>query len=460
MAFQSITVTAGMTTRQIMEAFDKRVPLKGTVNPNGNQAAAEAGVSYFNTNNGSFWMCTAPGSSSTATWTSFITSFSDATDAAVGLVELATNGEVAALTDTTRAITPAGLGSIISITVANNTLVKRTAAGRIKSAAASADEDVVILSQLNTAVAGLSASIGALNTSTDTRLDVLESAQDAAYKPIVGGRLTLQSGVPMSLTDQLAKTTLYYTPDRQTEIALWDTVASLWRLYALSEVSLSLSGLTSGLPYDIFIYYSSGLVLEAVAWSSVVTRATSLATQNGVFVKSGSPGRRYLGTILPSASGQCEDSEKHRGIYNHFNQRPRAVSFIDTSVYGMASITTTPSPIGANTTLGVNKATVVSGVDALKATLDLIEYVQWRSGALTKVGIGINSTSVDSAQRSIMADLSGKIPYQALYSGYLPGGRVNEIVGLNYTVSISGVCDIGGLGNGGSSGGLRGDVLL
>jgi hypothetical protein len=65
----------------------------------------------------------------------------------------------------------------------------------------------------------------------------------------------LESGVPISSTDQAAKTTLYFTPYNGNSISLYD--GSEWDLFSFSELSLSLSGYTSNTNYDIFIYNNS-----------------------------------------------------------------------------------------------------------------------------------------------------------------------------------------------------------
>jgi hypothetical protein len=79
---------------------------------------------------------------------------------------------------------------------------------------------------------------------------------------------------------------------------------------AFSEVSASLSGLTPNTNYDVLGYNNSGtLALDLVAWTNGTTRATALARQDGVLVKSGATTRRYLGTLRTTGTtGQTEFS--------------------------------------------------------------------------------------------------------------------------------------------------------
>ena len=134
------------------------------------------------------------------------------------------------------------------------------------------------------------------------------------------GRLTTESGVPVSTTDRTAQSTLYFTPFNGNQIALYD--GSAWALHSFTERSLALSGLTADRNYDVFIYDNSGtLTLElSAAWTNDTTRADALALQNGVLVKSGAPTRRYIGTIRSTGTTTTESSLRRRFVWNAYNQ--------------------------------------------------------------------------------------------------------------------------------------------
>ena len=54
------------------------------------------------------------------------------------------------------------------------------------------------------------------------------------------------------------------------------------------------------------------------------TRATALAVQDGVYVKTGDPTRKYLGTFRTTGAGQLtQDFRAARYIWNYYNRRPR-----------------------------------------------------------------------------------------------------------------------------------------
>ena len=155
------------------------------------------------------------------------------------------------------------------------------------------------------------------------------------------GRLTTESGVPISTSDRTAQSTLYYTPFTGNQIALYD--GSAWSLHTFTERSLALSGLTSGKNYDVFLYNNAGtLTLElSAAWTNDTTRADALTTQDGVYVKSGATTRRYLGTIRTTGTTTIEDSLTKRFLWNAQNQVYRRMSksmFSSSHTYGSSTV--------------------------------------------------------------------------------------------------------------------------
>ena len=149
-------------------------------------------------------------------------------------------------------------------------------------------------------------------------------------------RLTTESGVPDSTSDRTSQGTIYLTPFKGNCISLY--TGSVWQTLFSAEVSLVLSGLTSGKNYDVFAYDNSGtLTLElSAAWTNDTTRADAIALQDGVWVKSGSATKRWIGTIRTTGTATTEDSERRRFVYNWSNQIPRrnAVAYATSHAYG------------------------------------------------------------------------------------------------------------------------------
>jgi len=134
-------------------------------------------------------------------------------------------------------------------------------------------------------------------------------------------RLTLTSGTPVTTSDVTAATSLYVTPYRGNLCAFYDG-SSAWVTRSFSEIAIALAGLTANSLYDVFCYDNAGsMACETLIWSSSAagtsTRATALALQNGVYVKTGATTRRFMGTFrITGSTGQTEDSAVNRLVAN------------------------------------------------------------------------------------------------------------------------------------------------
>jgi len=240
---------------------------------------------------------------------------------------------------------------------------------------------------------------------------------------ICQGRLTGETGVPISTSNRTDLTTLYFTPHKGNEISIFNTTTSLWETLQFEEVSLDISAYQRNTCYDIFAYKSgTTIALDSVIWNSpdngtitsisnasprVVSTATpppsgtklvtiagnsvasnnatwrvgtivagtsfqlleldgdnstspgsvgsdgtfirkddtdsrvsELELQDGVKVKNGDAGYRYLGAIkMTDVTGELEDSTAHRGIWNYYNQVDRVLlANVEADInYGSAS---------------------------------------------------------------------------------------------------------------------------
>ncbi len=211
------------------------------------------------------------------------------------------------------------------------------------------------------------------------------------------GRLTLTSGTAVTSSNVTAATTVYFTPYNGDRISVYN--GTYWDLLSFTEKSIAVPSTTTT-PFDIFGYSNSGtLALEVVDWSNGTTRATALATQDGVLVKSGATTRRYLGTArTTSVSGQTEDSTSSRLVWNMCNRLPRkllAQSGTDSWTYNTAAW----RAVNANTTLGQTRVEYVIGVPREPVRLAVQSGSANHSSTSTAFpeGIGINSTTANSA---------------------------------------------------------------
>lgn len=227
------------------------------------------------------------------------------------------------------------------------------------------------------------------------------------------GRLTLTTGTPITTTDVTAATTLYFTPFNGNQVALYNGAA--WVNYSFTERSLSLSGLAANSNYDLFLYDNAGtLTLEALAWTNNTTRATALALQDGIYVKSGALTRRYLGTMRTTNTvGQTEDSQTKRLIWNAYNRVPRKLKITD-STDSWTYSSTTYRPWNNSTT---NRVELILGLNEMPVRLSFISFANMASSK-PYLGIGLDSTSVNSGDVGT--------------SAYAPSGAQNTSVSAHY----------------------------
>lgn len=210
---------------------------------------------------------------------------------------------------------------------------------------------------------------------------------------VANGRLTTESGVALSTSDRTSQSTIYYTPYVGNTISLYN--GSAWAYHTFTERSLALSSLTSGKNYDVFLYDNLGtLTLElSAAWTNDTTRADAIALQDGIYVKSGSTTRRYLGTIRTTSTTTTEDSERLRFVWNYQNQIARKIKAIDTTNSWTYASTTLRQ---ANAT-STNQIEVVAGLTS-RSLIDIFGNQNMTSSATlgSRFQIGVDSTSVGS----------------------------------------------------------------
>lgn len=239
---------------------------------------------------------------------------------------------------------------------------------------------------------------------------------------VVQGRITLQTGVPIMTTTQSAQTTLYFTPYKGNQIGLYSGTA--WAVVSFAETSLSLAGLTANSNYDIWAYNNAGTVtLEALIWTNNTTRATALAKQDGVYVKTGDTTRRYLGTIrINSTGGQCnftfgsaasKGGAGDFGLWNYYNRVDFGTFVQDTdNSWTHVSDSTWRASNSSNTF----RVSAVVGVR--EDSYEAVYQVLMNAGNAGAIGIGINSTTsfsgnntyVYAATQTVIANLSSTLP--------------------------------------------------
>lgn len=241
---------------------------------------------------------------------------------------------------------------------------------------------------------------------TPTSVKVSANRALGLLNHICQGRLTLESGVPVSTSDQTGKTSIYFTPYGGNKIAVYD--GTRWKLYSFSELTFALGTLSDATNYDLFVYDNSGtLTLEATAWTNDTTRATALTTQDGVYVKNGATTRRYLGTFRTTATTTTEDSVLKRYLWNAYNRHPRKLARVEGTDSWTYATSTWRQANGSTS----NKVEFVTGLAG--AFLDLnVTCFAGANGSDGRIALALDSTTTPDTNSSggYVAYLSASTP--------------------------------------------------
>jgi hypothetical protein len=240
-------------------------------------------------------------------------------------------------------------------------------------------------------------------------------------------RLSTETGVSVSITDRTAQSTIYLTPHGGNQIALYD--GSAWQLRSSAEISLALSGLTSGRNYDVFAYWSdSAVVLElSAAWTNDTTRADAITRQNGIWCKTGALTRRLVGTIRTTGTTTTEDSAAKKFVWNVNNQVNSALQVIDNSSHTYNSSTARYVNGSAANRMefvcGLPQSVAFSVAGNIQPSVELSLSLNWTSG--TPVLADTSSYYFSAANTDVPGVVTRNVPagyaflalLEAVYSG-------------------------------------------
>lgn len=250
---------------------------------------------------------------------------------------------------------------------------------------------------------------------------------------LAGGRLTLSTGTPVTTSDLSSQSTLYYALFGHDVIGNYN--GSSWDAVTFTELSLALSGLTSGKNYDAIFYRNGGSnTLDLMpAWTNDTTRASAIARQNGVWTNSGSittvinghsvSANRgtLLGTIRTTGTTTTEDSATKRFVWNARNRVLRFLNVVDTT----DSWTYTTDTIRQVRATSTNQVEYVCGLSE-DLVVAIAQAACSNSGGVNNVfaGVGVDSTSASSAQV-----YAGRSPSALIGTGV---GQYSGFPGLGY----------------------------
>lgn len=249
------------------------------------------------------------------------------------------------------------------------------------------------------------------------RRGALMSALGLVGLPVFGGRLTLASGSPTA--DAASGGTIFYTPYVSNRVSVYAPGFG-WRVFPFSELSKSLEGMPANRPVDVFLANIAGaLTLELEPWTSSSIRSAELTLQDGIEVKSSAPTRVYLGSLGITASGSISaDSPEQRLVWNRHNRiaRPMASGI---SVSNWTYATTAYRPVNGS---GEVKLETVTGLETDGISIQAGLLMKSAEAYTGGIGIGLDTTSTNSAQVRIPHLHNGIGPALAFYTGKTPAG--------------------------------------
>ncbi len=201
------------------------------------------------------------------------------------------------------------------------------------------------------------------------------------------GRVTLQSGTPVTASD-VTSGTIYYTPYTGNSIGLY-IVGTGWRVFNFTELAVSLGATQNNKNSDVFVYDNQGVVtLALMTWASDNARSAALVQQDGIWVLGTNLAWRYVGTVRTSALATAEDSVLRRYTWNYKNRVPRKLYVTDATA-NWAYTLLAYRQANAN---AANMVQIVTGLQ--ESMLQLKCQCPASNASAANVGTGIGEDSV------------------------------------------------------------------
>lgn len=212
-------------------------------------------------------------------------------------------------------------------------------------------------------------------------------------------RLTLTSGVPVTVADVTGALTVFCTPSgRGNRISLFDS-AGRESLFTSAEFSITVPA-TTVQAYDVFCFNNGGVpALELLATSRTDMTGLTLAT-TGVWTKTGDLTRRWLGMMrTASVAGQTEDSAAKRFLWNYYNRARKNLIRLGASNWNYTTATWRQANADA-----ANQVEAIMGIADSVVSLRLSVFAtNSAGGTIAAVGIGLDSTILPTVQQTLGA---------------------------------------------------------
>lgn len=251
------------------------------------------------------------------------------------------------------------------------------------------------------------------------------------------GRLSLTTGTPVTIGDVTAAATLYYALYAGNQIALYNGTS--WEMFTIAELSIAAPAVANQM-YDVFVQFNAGVPqLALVAWTNDTTRATALTTQDGVLVKTGATGDRYVGSVRTVTASQFNDSFLLRHVWNYYNREPRAMRAIEAT----NSWSYTLAAWRQANASAANQVSFIIGVAEESAEFELVGLSDNDGGGSHfAVGIGLDTvaapTTGNIGMKSYSVAAGTQTPAWARLRAY-PAVGYHYAAWLEYSITTTGI---------------------
>lgn len=252
------------------------------------------------------------------------------------------------------------------------------------------------------------------------------------------GRLTLTTALPVTTSDVVAATSIFYTPYVGNTLPIWDGSAA-YASQVFSELTLALDSNSGHTGYhavdtnfDLFVISDAGtlrlgtgpawsnsgggtstrgtgagtteLERKSGIWTNKVTISIRFGSASGNTVSVAANLATYVGTFRASGNGQASDRQQIRTLWNCYNRVEKALLKTDTTdswVYSVASYR------AANND-GNNCVTFIRGLSEDLMTVTALGFASNDTGTPRSVfaGIGVNSVTVNGGTINVPASVS------------------------------------------------------
>lgn len=301
--------------------------------------------------------------------------------------------------------------------------------------------------------------------------------EEKGAETIPGGRLTLTTGVPVTISDVSGAATVYYSPHVSARVPLFD--GTVWGSRSFTELSQTLADTTKSpaaavlnANYDMFVWLD-GVTLRCTrgpAWTSDTARGTGAGTTelervdgrwvNKVAILNGPLAQRglYVGTIRTDGSVQVNDSATKRHVWNAYNRARRGLRVTESNVSWVHNAASYRQVNGAAT----NQVDIVRGLDEDSLELVANARVACSSGTGSVLtAIGLDSTTA-AASGSVFGNINLQVTgvaigVQSFWHG-TPGLGRHYLAWLEYGLAAT-TTWYGTPGVGGAVLGLSGECL-